>query len=200
MRRSRVLGLVVAIASPCLAVSAATAQAPHLDDKGKWQNVPATYTLACRGPLNVRIGLNSSPPIWMQFRRGRKPATSGVDPGTCAWMDRGVSDREADCLQHHTRDVSVQITVAAPAPPLAVTRPRNDMLIERPSGVTGKAAPPAPAVPAPAPAPVPPPTVVLSSLSEAKYLEFIATTNDRVAYFRAFSIAGSCMAIERTGA
>ena len=200
MRGSRVLCLMVAAVCPGLAISAAMAQEPYLDDNWKWHNVPATYTLACRGPLNVRIGLNSSPPIWLQFRRGRKPATSGVEPGTCAWMDRGVSDREADCLHHYTRDASVQITTPAPAPAPAAARIRNEMFVERPSGMAGKAAAPsAPAAPAPAPGPVPPPTLNLGSLSEAKYLEFIATSNEKIAYFRAFSRQGSCIAIERTG-
>lgn len=123
-------------------------------------------------------------------------AGTAQEPGlACAWMDRGVSDREPDGLQHYTRDASVHITTPAPSP--GVARLRDEMVVERPSGIAGKAAPPA--VPAPSPAPVGPPTVRLGSLGDAKYLEFIATSNERVAYFRAFNLKGSCLMIERTG-
>jgi len=198
MRGFRVLCLIMAIASPCLALSAVTAQEPRLDEEWNWHDLPPTYTLACRGPLNVEIGLNFSPPVTMQFRRGRKPATSGVDPGTCAWMDRGVSDREPECLQHYTRYAYVRITTPAPAPGPAAMRFRNEMLAERPSGMAGKAAPPA--APSPAPAPAGPPTVRLGSTGNATYLEFIATSSEKVAHFRAFALKGrSCLMIERPG-
>jgi hypothetical protein len=129
----------------------------------------------------------AAPPVTMEFRKGREPAPSGVDPGTCAWMDRGISDREPSCLQHYASGVWVRVTT----PPPPVSKLREGMVVERRLGEVTKATPP------PAPPPVPP-TVQLGG--GEGYMNYIATSSEKVACFRAFSVPGqTCFMVERTG-
>lgn len=192
MPGSRTLRWALVLLAPCMAAAVANAQQPYRDKEGNWHDLPPTYSLACRGPLNVQIGLNSSPPVTMEFRKGRKPATSGVDPGTCAWMDRGISDREPSCLQHYASGVWVRVTTPPPSP--VSSKLREGMIVERRVGEVTKGAPAPSAPPAPPPGP---PTVQLGG---EEYINYIATSSDKVAYFRAFSVPGqSCFMVERTG-
>jgi hypothetical protein len=83
-----------------------------------------SYPLACRGPLTVEFGQDHQPTLTMTFVKGRKAATEGVEPGTCAWMDRGVRTNEPTCLPDSPRDVNVRVPPPArPATAAETFRP-----------------------------------------------------------------------------
>lgn len=61
---------------------------------------PQSYALVCRGG-NFDYALKpEEDSLFIRFRRGTKPANQGVDSGTCAWRDRGVSTNEPDKICH----------------------------------------------------------------------------------------------------
>ena len=178
---------------------AARAQPPWIDDAGNWHDAPASYTLACRGPLDLEVSMTASPPITMHFARAQKPATSGVESGTCAWIDRGVSAQEPGCLQDYANDVAIRISThtagaatggarptigAAGATRQSAAAQSIEQLVQEQT-----AAGTAPAL-----------AVVSGSSVRAPYIRFIATGSDPIAYFRAFSIPGhACLFVERVG-
>ena len=80
---------------PALAGAAALALAP----------LPAAaqtaYPLTCVFAADQTVVINPSLPrpttdlvVRFSFRPATRPATEGVDPGTCAWQDRGFRDGE----------------------------------------------------------------------------------------------------------
>jgi hypothetical protein len=188
---------VIAVLLTLLA-GATQAQTPWVDSAGHWHDVPTSYTLACRGPLDIEVSMSASPPITMHFTRAHKPATSGVDSGTCAWIDREISAQEADCLQDYADDVAIRISTytaattgadrstigAAGAVPQSTAAQSIEQLVqEQTAGRTASA-----------------PVVVSGSSVRAPYIRFIATSSDPIAYFRAFAIAGrACLFVERVG-
>ncbi len=157
-----------------------------------------SYPFACRGPLTVEFGQNHQPTLTMTFTKGRKPATEGVDPGTCAWMDRGVRSNEPTCLQHSPRDVSVRVVQAAPAARTgtgAAAEPFRPDVAESvrraPTSGQAQTAPSAPATP---------PEFQISSINDAPYLQTIASTSAKTHIFQAHSKAGHvCLQVERLG-
>ena len=85
-------GLLVALALTCLGVTAVGAE-------------PKSYPLLCKG--GGTISLNITPRIsggdrgtqvGFSFQRSTRAATAGLKPGQCAWMDRGVNNKEPDGL------------------------------------------------------------------------------------------------------
>lgn len=58
------------------------------------QNVSITHSLTAPRKLVVSFS----------FKRATKPATQGVDPGTCAWDDRGLYNDEPTILSHVVDD------------------------------------------------------------------------------------------------
>ena len=161
-----------------------------------------SYPFVCRGPLTVEFGQNRLPTLKMTFARGRKPATQGVEPGTCAWMDRGVRSTEPDCLQHSPSDVSVQVVqpepASRPATGAAAEPFRRDVAgagaVRRDPGAP-KAGRRTPATSSPAP-----PRFRISSLMQAPYLESIATTSAKTHIFQAYRKADYyCFQVERLG-
>lgn len=44
------------------------------------------------------------------FRKGSKPASQGLNPGECSWMDRGMRDSEPDSICHDVTDVFLSTT------------------------------------------------------------------------------------------
>ena len=157
-----------------------------------------SYPFVCRGPLTIEFGQNHQPTLMMHFARGRKPATEGVEPGTCAWMDRAVRSNEPTCLAHSPKDVRVRLLREAPATgrssgAVAETfRPDVTGTVRREPtrGQTDPGALPAP----------PPPRVEISSLFEAPYLESIAMTNKKTHIFQAHrKEEWACLHVERLG-
>lgn len=60
-----------------------------------------SYGIVCRGGPAMRLvpeidGGTSR--LLLRFARGTRPAVQGVDPGTCAWQDRGVRTSEPAVL------------------------------------------------------------------------------------------------------
>ena len=204
MDRAQRAGIALIALACWLVPSAAQAQRPRVDEHGVWHDAPPTEAMACRGPLDVRIGMNSSPPVKMTFTRAQKPGSAGVAAGTCAWMTRGFIANEPDCLQHYTKDIAVSISVPKRAaaepfsPDLKVRQmpggAASQMMRER-SMTTQQATPPPPAAPQPTSA-----NVRLDSYTQAKYIEHIATSSDKVAYFRVFRAPdAACLYVERVG-
>jgi hypothetical protein len=204
MDRARRAGIALIALACSLVPPAAQAQKPRVDDNGVWHDAPPTEAMACRGPLDVRIGMNSSPPVTMTFARAQKPGSAGVEAGTCAWVNRRFIAHEPDCLQHYTKDIAVSISVprraaAEPFAPDLKVRPMpggtaSQMMRER--GMVTQQATPAPAAP-PAPTSA---HVRLDSYTQAKYIEHIATTSEKVAYFRVFRAPdATCLYVERVG-
>lgn len=58
------------------------------------QNVSITPSLTAARKLVVSFS----------FKRATKPATQGVDPGTCAWQDRGLYADEPTIMAHVVDD------------------------------------------------------------------------------------------------
>ena len=57
-----------------------------------------SYPLICRGGPGLRLapqaGTAGPSRLLLRFNRGRRGAVAGVEPGTCAWQDRGVGEAE----------------------------------------------------------------------------------------------------------
>src|SRR6266851_8029928 len=61
-----------------------------------------SYALVCRGSANLEIGIAPNEGnIGFVFTRGTKPASQGLAPGECSWVDRGVRPEEPDRLSQH---------------------------------------------------------------------------------------------------
>src|SRR5215813_6603296 len=93
-----------------LLAGAAYAQTPWKDAAENWHDAPPSHTLACRGPLELEVQMGASPAITLHYTRATKAAASGVDTGTCAWIDRGMTSAEPDCLQDDASDVAIRIS------------------------------------------------------------------------------------------
>ena len=82
--------LPIALVAIALTASAAVAQ--------------TSYPLVCRGGTGLRLvpKLELRPggaiQALLQFNRGTHSAVTGVDPGTCAWQDRGINSAEPTSL------------------------------------------------------------------------------------------------------
>jgi hypothetical protein len=180
-------------------IGAAQGQTPWIDSAGHWHDAPTSYTLACRGPLDIEVSMTASPPITMHFKRAQKPATGGVDASTCAWIDRGVAAAEPDCLQDYANDVSIRVSRptdhagpgAVRATVGAAGAPRSNAAAQSLENVVQAQT---------APDTAPAPAVVSGSSVRAPYIRFIAMSSDPIAYFRAFAIPGrACLFVERVG-
>jgi len=63
-----------------------------------------SYALVCRGGPAMRInpqvsvGPSANASVMVKFTRGTRGAVHGVDAGTCAWQDRGISGAEPASL------------------------------------------------------------------------------------------------------
>ena len=64
-----------------------------------------SYTLVCRGgDLRRAVYRGETDRIDMDFRRGTRAASLGVDPGHCAWIDRGLTNAEPATVCHANVD------------------------------------------------------------------------------------------------
>ncbi|MFL5538297.1 MAG: hypothetical protein ACJ8J0_04865 [Longimicrobiaceae bacterium] len=61
-----------------------------------------SYPLICRGGAGLRlaseVGSTGASVVRLRFNRARQGAVAGVEPGTCAWQDRGVRESEPAVL------------------------------------------------------------------------------------------------------
>ena len=61
-----------------------------------------SYPLVCRGSANLAIGTAPGEGNFgFVFTRGTKPASQGLAPGECSWVDRGMHPQEPDRLSQH---------------------------------------------------------------------------------------------------
>ncbi len=61
-----------------------------------------SYPLVCRGSANLPIGTAPGEGNFgFVFTRGTKPASQGLAPGECSWVDRGMRPQEPDRLSQH---------------------------------------------------------------------------------------------------
>jgi hypothetical protein len=59
---------------------------------------PHSYPLVCRGSTSATIWFKPERRLVLKFIKGTAPAASGLSPGECSWLDRGVSAGEPDML------------------------------------------------------------------------------------------------------
>jgi hypothetical protein len=71
---------------------------------------PESYPLVCRGGGTLDIA-SSEGKLGFTFTHGTKPASDGLDPGQCSWVDRRMYDAEPYRVSEPTEEV-----VAAPKP------------------------------------------------------------------------------------
>ncbi len=71
---------------------------------------PPDYQLVCRGGGTLAIA-SSEGKLGFTFTHGTKPASDGLDPGQCSWVDRRMYDAEPYRVSESTEEV-----VAAPKP------------------------------------------------------------------------------------
>jgi len=57
-----------------------------------------SYPLVCRGSASASISFKPERTLVMRFIKGGAPADSGLSPGQCSWVDRGMSAGEPDLL------------------------------------------------------------------------------------------------------
>jgi hypothetical protein len=73
-----------------------------------------TFPLRCRGGAMRAIGFQQSGKTYSRltvaFRKGSKPASKGLNPGECPWMDRSMRDSEPDSICHDVTDVFLSTT------------------------------------------------------------------------------------------
>ena len=66
---------------------------------------PEDYPLVCRGGPSMVIGpAPGVGNIGFRFTRGTKPASQGLAPGECSWMDRGMYPNEPDRVSQHVEE------------------------------------------------------------------------------------------------
>ena len=74
----------------------------HLFSGGGVAQTPQSYPLVCRGNANLPIGTAPGEGNFgFVFTRGTKPASQGLAPGECSWVDRGMYPQEPDRLSQH---------------------------------------------------------------------------------------------------
>jgi hypothetical protein len=59
------------------------------------QALPVSYPLVCRGSNQTNLVFEiMGNALDLTFAKGTKPATQGLNPGECAWQDRGLNAGE----------------------------------------------------------------------------------------------------------
>jgi hypothetical protein len=78
---------------------------------------PENYELRCRGGGEMKLSLDEPGEsgrrmLRIQFRRGSKPATAGLNPGECAWVDRAVRSDEPDTIIRYVSGPNVPVVTS----------------------------------------------------------------------------------------
>ena len=70
-----------------------------------------SYSLKCRGGDMRVVGFqlygNGDNQLVVGFKKGSKPANSGLNPGECSWFDRGMRSEEPSNLCKKVNDVFI---------------------------------------------------------------------------------------------
>ena len=70
-----------------------------LSTTARAQDKPTSYPLLCRGSKDSKIVTSSAAAFAvLDFHKGNQPAESGLAPGECSWMDRGIREGEPGSL------------------------------------------------------------------------------------------------------
>ena len=60
-----------------------------------------SFPLACRGGDSMEfLYMGALNEVHVTFKRGTRPGSAGVVPGTCTWMDRGIGPNEPSTFCH----------------------------------------------------------------------------------------------------
>ena len=75
---------------------------------------PENYELRCRGGGEMKLSLDPQGDsgrrlLRIRFKRGSKPATAGLNPGECAWVDRAVKEDEPDTIIRYVSGPNVPV-------------------------------------------------------------------------------------------
>lgn len=79
-------------------------------------NPPENHGLRCRGGGEIRLSIGEPGEsgrrlLRIRFRRGSQPATAGLNPGECAWLDRAVKEEEPDTIIRYVSGPNVPVVV-----------------------------------------------------------------------------------------
>jgi hypothetical protein len=77
--------------------------------------VAQSYPLVCRGDKHALIQASDEPQgVSLTFKKGSAAVASGLAPGECSWLDRGLSAAEPDILVQPTRQLRAdEVAVSA---------------------------------------------------------------------------------------
>ncbi len=78
---------------------------------------PENYELRCRGGGEMKLTFDSPGEggrrlLKIRFKRGSKPATAGLNPGECAWVDRAVKEDEPDTIIRYVSGPNVPVVTS----------------------------------------------------------------------------------------
>jgi TIR domain len=78
---------------------------------------PENYELRCRGGGEMKLSLDEPGEsgrrmLRIQFKRGSKPASAGLNPGECAWVDRAVGADEPDTIIRYVSGPNVPVVTS----------------------------------------------------------------------------------------
>lgn len=78
-------------------------------------NLNATGPLVCKAPLPLEFNQKSAS-VSFSFKRGSKPASQGLDAGSCAWQNAAMKLTDGACAaQPNVSDLWFDISQSAPA-------------------------------------------------------------------------------------
>ncbi|MBW3571204.1 MAG: hypothetical protein KY467_08860 [Gemmatimonadetes bacterium] len=104
LRASTLLPVLLAfgVLSAAPAAQAQIAPRPDRPPPPRLERVtPRTYPLLCRGTRSLNVWVRPERVALLMFERSAGPASAGLAPGQCAWMDRAVRADEPARLAHH---------------------------------------------------------------------------------------------------
>lgn len=78
---------------------------------------PENYELRCRGGGEMKLSLDESTEsgrrlLKIRFKRGPKPATEGLNPGECSWVDRAFKEEEPDTIIRYVSGPNVPVVTS----------------------------------------------------------------------------------------
>ena len=89
-------------ASPAAAQATPRTELPRPAGVERLQRAtPRSYPLLCRGTRSLNVWVRPERIALLMFERSAGPASAGLAPGQCAWMDRAVRGDEPARLAHH---------------------------------------------------------------------------------------------------
>ena len=86
----------------------------HSADSALHCTPPENHELRCRGGGEMKLSLDEPGEsgrrmLRIQFKRGSKPASAGLNPGECAWVDRAVGSDEPDTIIRYVSGPNVPV-------------------------------------------------------------------------------------------